>query len=443
MQKCIISGFLFLICLSNISAQTYPLILSEKQRAKVVDEILEERFETVLPAIMRQEGIDMWLIVSREYNEDPVMRTMLPAEWLSARRRSIFIFFDNGKTVERTAIARYDVGGLLKGEWDLNTHPDQWAAVNAYILTKNPKKIALDYSKNYAHADGISKTEHELLMTNLSAENKAKFTSAENLAVKWLETRTPREMEIYEQISQISHDIIKEAFSAKVIQPGVTSTEDVVWWLRQKVTDLGLETWFHPTVDVQRADSQNFEHLRAFSKKTKETIIQGGDLLHCDFGITYLRLNTDHQQLAYVLKPAESDIPNYLKEAFKQGNQLQDILVSKFKTGLSGNAILAAALAESKKQGLKGVIYTHPIGSHGHAAGPTIGMWDNQGPTIGAGDFPLHPNTCYSIELNAAVDIPDWKKTIRIMLEEDGYFDGNSFRFINGRQTQIFKIGGK
>jgi Xaa-Pro aminopeptidase len=443
MNKILILIFLFAGSLLQVNAQSFPSVLAEKDRAKLIDEVLEERFTTVLPQIMREEKIDMWVIISREYNEDPVMRTMLPAEWLSARRRSVFIFFDNGKTVERAAIARYDVGNLLKGEWDLNTHPDQWSAVNAYITSKNPKKIGLNFSQNFAHADGISKTEFELFSKNISESNKAKIVSAENIAVKWLEIRTPREMEIYEHLSLLSHKIIQEAFSSKVITSGVTSTEDVVWWMRQKVTDLGLETWFHPTVDVQRADDSNFEHLRAFSKKTKETIIQGGDLLHCDFGITYLRLNTDHQQIAYVLKPTETDIPNYLKEAFKQGNTLQDILVSNFKTGLSGNTILANALAESKTKGIKGVIYTHPIGSHGHAAGPTIGMWDNQGITAGAGDYKLNPNTSYSIELNAAVEIPEWKKTIRIMLEEDGFFDGKSFRFINGRQKEIFVIGAK
>jgi Xaa-Pro aminopeptidase len=442
MRKIILPFLLFITVGSKLTAQKTLDILSEKQRAKVIDEILDKRFTTVLPQIMREEKIDMWVIISREYNEDPVMRTMLPAEWLSARRRSIFIFFDNGKTVERAAIARYDVGNLLKGEWDLNTHPDQWSAVNAYINAKNPKKIGLDYSQSFAHADGISKTEFELFKNNISDVNKSKIVSAENLAVKWLETRTPKEMEIYEHISLISHQIIKEAFSSKVITPGITSTEDVVWWMRQKVTDLGLETWFHPTVDVQRADSQNFEHLRAFSKLTKETIIQGGDLVHCDFGITYLRLNTDHQQIAYVLKPGESEIPGFLKNAFKDGNRLQDVLVSNFKTGLSGNTILANALTESIKMGIKGTIYTHPIGSHGHAAGPTIGMWDNQGITVGAGDYPLNPNTAYSIELNAAVEIPEWKKTIRIMLEEDGFFDGKSFRFIDNRQKEIIKIGG-
>jgi Xaa-Pro aminopeptidase len=248
-------------------------------------------------------------------------------------------------------------------------------------------------------------------------------------------------MVIYQQICKISHEIIAEAFSDKVIQPGVTTTDDVVWWMRQKVTDLGLETWFHPTVDVQRYDPENFDHLRTFSKRPEKQVILPGDLLHCDFGITYLRLNTDQQQHAYILKPGETKIPDYLVKAFAQGNRLQECLTENFKAGKTGNEILADALTQSKKEGINGTIYTHPIGNHGHAAGPTIGMWDNQGKTIGPGDYPLNPNTAYSIELNAAVQITEWKKTVRIMLEEDGFFDekGN-FRYINGRQKEIYMI---
>ncbi len=434
MNKLIFSIF---FCLTYISQAQENLILSQQKQAQVIDDILEERFTHILPAIMRQEGIDLWVIISREYNEDPVMKTMLPSEWLSARRRSIFLFYDNGTAVERIAIARYDVGNLLKGEWDLNIEPDQFKALNAYITSKNPKKIGLNYSVNYAHADGISKTEHGLFMAALSPSLQNKVVSAENLAVRWLETRTAKEMEIYEHISKISHQIIADAFSSKVIQAGITSTEDVVWYMRQRVSDLGLDTWFHPTVDIQRADQSNFDHLRAFSKKPKEGIIKEGDLLHCDFGITYLRLNTDHQQLAYMPKPGESQPPQFLREAFKKGTLSQDMLTKNFKKNLSGNQILANALQDCKAAGLKSTIYTHPIGSHGHAAGPTVGMWDNQGVTPGAGDFPLHPNTCYSIELNAAVEISEWKKTIRIMLEEDAFFDGETMRYIDGRQMEI------
>ena len=434
----ILSGILFL----TLSSYSQSIILPERERAKAVDAILEDRLTNLLPQLMRRENIDMWVIISREYNEDPVMKTMLPSTWLSARRRTIMVFFDGGveKGIEKLAIARYDVGTLLKGEWDVNVQPNQWLALAKVIDERNPKKIALNYSKDYGHADGLTFTEQKEFLDVLPEKHKTKITSADRLAVAWLETRTEKEAAIYPLICRISHEIIDEAFSEKVIQPGITTTEDVVWWLRQKITDLGLETWFHPTVDVQRLDAQNFDHLRTFSKRPDGQVILPGDLIHVDFGITYLRLNTDQQQHAYILKAGETDIPASIKKAFEQGNRLQDLLTQQFKTGVTGNGMLKAALDQATAEGIVGSIYSHPIGLHGHAAGPTIGMWDNQKGIVGPGDYPLYPNTAYSIELNAAVEIPEWKKTVRIMLEEDGFYDGNTFRYIDGRQREIFMI---
>lgn len=443
--------FLFLLSTLSAIAQipSPTTILSERERARVVDEILEDRFANFLPQLMRREGIDMWVIISREYNEDPVLKTMLPSTWLSARRRTIMVFFDTGKegadALEKLAIARYDVGKLLKGAWDIDVRPNQWDALTKIIEERKPKKIGLNISPNYAHADGLSFTEHEEFLQKLPAEYQKRIVSAEKLAVGWLETRTEKEMAIYPLICRLSHQIIQEGFSEQVIQPGVTTTDDVVWWFRQRITNLGLETWFHPTVDVQRADrgdgpSEDFNHLRTFSKRPDKQVIMPGDLLHVDFGITYLRLNTDQQQHAYVLRPGETDVPASIKTAFKQGNRLQEILTEQFKAGRTGNQMLLAALDQSKKEGINGTIYTHPIGVHGHAAGPTIGMWDQQKGVPGSGDYPLLANTAYSIELNAAVEIPEWKKIVRIMLEEDGFFDGQTFRYIDGRQTEIYTI---
>ncbi|HEV7378819.1 MAG TPA: M24 family metallopeptidase [Dyadobacter sp.] len=423
-------------------SQKIPVVLPERERATVIDNILEDRFENLLPALMRKEGVDMWVIISREYNEDPVMKTMLPSVWLSARRRTIMVFYNpgDGKPLDKLAIARYDVGTLLTGEWDISSNPDQWDALMKVIKVKKPKRIGLNYSPTYAHADGLTHTEHEEFMQKLPKGYHSRVTSAEKLAIGWLETRTEKEMAVYPMICRISHEIINEAFSEKVIQPGVTTTDDVVWYLRQRVTDLGLGTWFHPTVDIQRADDKNFDHLRTFAKRPGSQPIMPGDLIHVDFGITYLRLNTDQQQHAYILKPGEKEVPDYIKKAFAQGNRLQDILTERFKAGKTGNEILTEALKQAESEGITGSIYSHPIGSHGHAAGPAIGMWDNQKNVKGTGDYPLHENTAYSIELNVAVQIKEWNKTIRIMLEEDGYFDKNGFRYINGRQKEIFTI---
>ncbi|HNR09218.1 MAG TPA: M24 family metallopeptidase [Saprospiraceae bacterium] len=426
-----------------IHAQNRPLILPERDRARVINEVLAHRFEKVLPGLMRREGIDLWILISREYHEDPVMKTMLPAEWISARRRTVFVFFDKGAdtpSVEQLAIARYDVG-LLKASWNLNVYPDQWDALMEIIRVRQPKKIGINFSPRYAHADGLSHFEYDQFISRLPGEFKPRVVSAETLAVAWLETRSSMEMTLYEHIGRIAHQILREGLSDQVIQPGITTTEDLVWWYRQKVTELGLETWFHPTVDVQRPDTGRFDHLRTFSKRPGPELIQPGDLLHVDFGISYLRLNTDMQEHAYVLKPDEREVPGYLQEAFAKAHRLQDILTAHFKTGRTGNEILATALAQAKGEGIEGAIYTHPIGSHGHAAGPTIGMWDNQGRVTGPGDYPMFPNTAYSIELNASVTLPEWGgKTIRIMLEQDGFFDGKTFRYIDGRQEEIYPI---
>ena len=437
MKKIFFSVFLLAF---GFSAMTQ--ILSQREQAKVVDEILAERINNLLPQLMERNGIDLWVIISREYNEDPVLKTMLPATWLSARRRTILVFYNNAqkKVFEKLAIARYNVGENIKAAWDLQKFPNQWDAVMDIITTRSPQKIGINISKNYGHADGLDHTEYGEFMEKLPVAFKNKIVSAETLAVNWLETRTDREMNFYPQLVSVTHKIIDEGFSEKVITPGITTTDDVVWWFRQKIKDLGLDTWFHPSVAVQRSDSNSFEHLRSFSNRPKDDVIQPGDLLHVDFGISYLRLNTDCQQHAYVLKPGETEAPKTIRDAFAKANRLQDILTAQFKKGKTGNQILADALAQAKAEGIAATIYTHPLGLHGHAAGPTIGLWDQQGGVPGSGDFPLNYRTAYSIELNAASEIPEWKKSIRIMLEEDGYYDETGFRYIGGRQKELLLI---
>jgi Xaa-Pro aminopeptidase len=412
------------------------------QRAVVRDGFLKDRFETVLPEIMARNNMDMWIVIAREYNEDPVIRTMLPATWLNARRRTILVIHNpgNGLPLETYAVARYDVGEVFKKAWDPESQPDQYKALTDLIKTKDPKKIGLNKSEFFAQADGLTATEYELFKKALPRKYQKRIVSAEKVAIGWLETRSAKEMEVYPDICRIAHDIIKEGFSAKVITPGITTTDDVVWWYRERIRNLNLVTWFHPTVDIQRADKQNFNFLEAFSKDKADNVIRPGDLLHVDFGITYLGLNTDTQQHAYVLMPGENRIPNFLVKALGVGNRLQDILTDQFKTGRTGNEMLLSALKQAKEEGIKSQIYTHPIGYYGHGSGPTIGMWDKQEGVPVNGDYPLFPNTAYSIELNAKVHIKEWDKEVAIMLEEDALFDGKTCDYIDPRQTEMIII---
>ena len=439
-------GFLFLILLfliPDLSAQNgYPEILSMKARAEVIDDLLEDKIKTVLPDLMRRTGIDMWVVVSREYNEDPVIETLLPATWLAARRRTILVMYDQGegKGVETLAVARYDVGKTFKKAWDKEKEPDQWKRLKEIIEERNPKKIGVNQSDDWGLADGIVATDLQEMESAIGKKYADRIVSAEKLAVGWLETRSAKEMTIYPQIVRIAHKIIEQGFSDEVIQPGVTTTEDVVWWFREKIRELKLITWFHPSVSIQRADPESFDHLRSFSSRPDNNVIMPGDLLHVDFGITYLRLNTDTQQHAYILRPGETEVPDYLNKAFDNGNRLQDIFTNNFKEGRTGNEVLKMSREQAIAEGIKPSIYTHPIGYHGHAAGTTLGMWDSQGGVPGSGDYPLHLNTAYSIELNAATFIEEWGKEIRIMLEEDAFFDETGVCYIDGRQKEIMMI---
>ena len=417
-------------------------ILNERERAVVINEILKDRFDNLLPKLMDRTGIDMWILISREYNEDPVLKNMLPAEWLNARRRTIIMFYrDKEKnSLDKLAVARYNFGENIISAWDKELEPNQWKRLNQLIEERNPKKIGINFSKYFNIADGIDKTDYEEFIENISKLNREKIVSAQKLATGWIETRTKREMEIYNDIVEITHNIINEAFSSQVIEVGVTTTTDIEWWMREKVTSMGLETWFHPSVDIQRNQEKNQDHLRSFSDRPDKKIIQKGDLLHCDFGITYLRLNSDCQQMAYVMKDGEKEVPEFLQKAFKQGNKLQDILTSNFIEGDSGNTILLNSLKKAKSLGLRPSIYTHPLGSYGHSSGPTIGMWDSQSGVKGNGDYPLYRNTVYAIELNINTYINEWSRDIRIMLEEAGFYGEKGFRYINKRQTRIKPI---
>jgi len=436
---------LFILTIIFFSIQLFgqvSTILPMKDRAEVIDKILEKRVKMLVPKLMKRENIDMWILISREYNEDPVIKTLLPATWLSARRRTILIFsLDNKDSLKTLAVARYDVGAIFKKSWDKEKQPDQWKRVSEIIEQKDPERIGINHSKDFALADGIAFTDKSELEENVSKKFKNRIVSAEKLAIGWLETRISDEIVLYRHLVKIAHDIIKEGFSSKVITPGFTTTDDVVWWYRERIRDLKLTTWFHPTVSIQRSDADVFDHMKSFSKNS--AVILPGDLLHVDFGINYLRLNSDTQQHAYVLKENETDAPEYLKVAMQRANRLQDIFTNNFAVGKTGNTILKESRDQAIKEGIKPSIYTHPIGYHGHAAGTTLGMWDSQGGVPVNGDYPLHINTAYAIELNAATYIKEWKKEICIMLEEDALFDKTGVWYLDGRQKEFLLISSK
>jgi Xaa-Pro aminopeptidase len=416
---------------TEAQAPSLPPILSLRERAEIENRILAERLDNIIPAIMREQGIDMWLLVAREYFEEPVVASMLDAENMHARRRTILIFHDpgDGKPVERLTVSRYGLGGLFAPAWDPGKQPDQWQSVADIITARDPTKIAINTSDLYQFADGMTLSQYGKFVSALPVPLRQRIVSGETLAIRWLETRTPSEMELYPGIVRTAHALIAEAFSRSVITPGVTTAEQVQWWYRDRLLQLGLVPWFHPSVAIQRQGAKGMLE--------GAEIIQPGDLLWTDFGITYLRLNTDTQHLAYVLKPGESKVPAGLRQGLANSNRVQDILTRHFAIGRSGNAVLELARKEAVAAGLDPSIYSHPIGLHGHGAGPSIGFWDNQNADPRGGGA-INANTAWSIELTSYAAVPEWGgQRVDFRTEENAYFDGKSVRYIDGRQTEI------
>jgi Xaa-Pro aminopeptidase len=415
-------------------AQGMPPTLPLRERARVQNAWLAERLDTVVPRLMREQNIDMWVLIAREYLEDPVMSTMLNAESMRARRRTILIFFDpgGGRPVERLTVSRYGMGGLFRPSWDPAAQPDQFARLAALIAERNPRRIAINVSPETAFADGLTQSQYKAFMTALPDALRARVTPADELAIGWLETRIPAEMARYPEIVRIAHRIIAEGFSARTIRPGVTTAADLVWWYRERIAALGLATWFHPSVAIFRRGAR--EPLEG------DAVIQPGDMLWTDFGITYLGLSTDTQQLAYVLRRGERDAPMGLRTGLADANRAQDLLIGSFEAGISGNEILAAALEATRAAGLRATIYSHPLGYHGHGAGASIGFWDNQAADP-RGTHRLRPDTAWSIELNVRAAVPEWGgQEIEFRLEEDAFFDGERVHYLDGRQTEFHLI---
>ncbi len=410
------------------SQGTDPFILSFKERARVKREISKDRLDNLLPQLMAREKIDMWIITSREGNEDPVFKTLR-----GVRRRTMLAFHYDNKT-KKAKLYRIGKGGTwFKKDIPYNdVETYQWKRLAQLIAEKKPNRIAINVSPVFREADGMSHTEYEFLTKHLPGKYHKNLVKDGHMAVAWIETRTEREIVLYQNICRIAHTIIAEALSERVVHPGVTSTADIGWWFRNKTASLQLDHLFG-YMDIQRHSSHK-------SKGVKSNIIMPGDLLHIDYGLRYLGLCTDTQENAYVLKPGETDAPKSLKKALAIGNRLQDILTANFKENRTGNDILLMTLKQAKSEGISGSIYCHPIGFFLHASGPVIGMWDMQGNVRGTGDYPLHFNTAYAIELNVKVHIPEWKKDILMKLEEDAVFTKKGVLYIDGRQTELFLI---
>jgi Xaa-Pro aminopeptidase len=419
-----------------------------REQAALQQGWLRYRLDSVLPALMRRHGVQMWVLPMREYNEDPVFWSLIAPTTFAARRRTIYVFHDRGpeRGVERLALGGSSQGGVFQPYFARDTidpttgrRPEllgqgQWDLLARLIRERDPRTIAVDISHTHAFADGLSAGEWEQLSRALPPGYLPRVVRAEGLALDYIAVRAPDMLPAYRRMMDVAWEVIGTAFSNTVITPGRTTTDDVAWWMRQRLADLGLDTWFQTDVDVQREGVDLSD--------SASVVIQRGDVLHCDFGVTALGLNTDTQHMGYVLRAGERQPPAGLVRALRNGNRLQDIVMAETRPGRSGNEILAAALARMRAEGIDGTVYSHPVGDRGHGAGPLIGLWDHQEGVPGRGDVTVLPDTWFSIELQATTPVPEWDdQPVRMALEEDAAVgrDG-AIRWVLRRQTDFHVI---
>jgi hypothetical protein len=421
-----------------------------REQAELRQQWLQIRLERVLPRLMREHGVAMWIMPMREYNEDPVFRALVSPTTMAARRRTIYVFCDRGEArgVERIAIGGTAQGGLYRVVRDPDAAvgtagterraaepfgPDQWRLLAPVVRECDPANIQVNISHTHAFADGLSAGEWEQMRLAIPEPYRGRIVSRELLPLQYIEERIPEMLPTYVRMQTLVHEIIETAFSDRVITPGTTRTQDVVWWMRQRVNDLGLGSWFQPSVSVQRhgvemGDSAN-------------PVIQRGDVLHTDFGLVALGLATDTQHMGYVLRAGETDAPDGLRRALRNSNRLQDILNEEMRPGRTGNEVLRRTLERMRAEGLDGTVYTHPIGDHGHGAGPTIGLWDRQEGVPGRGDVRLRPNTWFSSELQVTTPVPEWGgQPVRVAQEEEVRLDEHGARHWVLRRQERFHL---
>ena len=419
-----------------MNTDRFSRILPLREQARVVNEITAHRFETVLPQVMRETGFDMWLIICNEDNHDPIFPTLSPWEvWVPILQ--MVVFYDAGdKGIERLNISRTDMQGLMTDLWSLVQNEDQWGALAQVIRERNPKRIGINVSDTIWAADGLTVSLHEKLKQALGPDLSARLVSAEPLCIRWLETRTRQELDLYAQVCRVAHEVMAYCFSRDVITPGVTTPEDLRWVYWQTTTDLGLPVSFPPFFRKHRSI-----HLQEHWGSV-DPVIRPGDVLHCDVGFKYLRLLTDHQELGYVLRGDESDVPDDFKQGMAYANRLQDIFTASWTKGLTGNQILTNALNTARAEGIpKPKIYSHSLSFYLHEPGPLMGLPWEQVACPGRGDVRMEYNTVYTVELAVTCEMPTWGGLeLPFALEQDAVFLESGPVYLDGRQTTFHLV---
>jgi Xaa-Pro aminopeptidase len=422
---------------SNDPLPAMPKLLTLREQSEVRQSWLKKRFDTVLLPMMRKHGAAMWIVTNEEFHSDAVTESIVPPVPMVGRR-DFFIFHDNGQTLERFAVVRYEEEQLKKFYTLISPARDKTAeTIKKIVEDRKPKTIALNMGYGRGQTDGITHDAYKFLAATLGKDYETRFVSAGNLITDYLDTRLPEEMEHYRTAVLVTDILTRRAFSNEVITPGKTTVGDVRWWFLQQLNNLGLTTWFQPDLRVQRTAKANANSQQFLSVADESTVLERGDVIHIDCGLIYMGLSTDWQKHGYLLREGERDAPAGLKNALKNTNLLQDAIFKAARAGMTGQEVYEAVMADMKRQNIEAMIYSHPIGNQGHGLGASIDFRR----ALGTSPERIRPGSYISIELNTSTAVPEWNnQKVTIMAEDDAFMSEKGYEFFRPRQTEFYLI---
>ena len=414
-------------------------LLSWSEQMAVRDAWLAKRHEMLLP-MMRRHGIGMWIVVNEEFHDDPLTQYVAPARPYTGRR-DIFVFVDAGdeglRKVAATGYWEETVARFFESPVD--PKPADQVLKELYDRYR-PQAIALGTGGSRGVTRSLTVDSHNFLTRAMGPEAATRFVSAEPLIVEYLATRIPEEFDHYEGLVALTEEITRRALSNEAITPGVTTVGDVRRFMYDALWDAGVRTWFQPDLRVQRQGMERVGSRGFLAVAPEETVIQPGDLVHVDFGISYMGLDSDWQKMAYVLKAGETDAPQGLKDALANTIALQDALMLRAsRPGRTVGEVYTATMAEMEERGIKAQVYSHPLGNQGHGLGPSIDFRSAGNETAAA--QVLAEGAYISIELNTATPIPEWDgQEVFIMQEDPAYLTAEGWRFFRPRQEALYLV---
>ena len=411
-MRFLLTLFLVSLCITLTHSQ------EAMRRWRKMNQIRNDKFDLVLPEVMRENNIDMWIIMNREGRFDPLYPDMGEGYVNST---GYYVFTDRGgDRIERAALG---ISGYLLKEGGAYDYFGSELELKEFVAERDPKRIGLNYSKAIGGADGLSYSGYLELAELLGEEYQKRFVSAEKLVSDFRSRRVASEIAVFGEACDIAYQITEKALSNEVVTPGITTLEDVAWWMKEQLFKHNLESSFGmPSVYVTG--------VRGIIALSSDRIIQRGDVIMIDWGVGLMNMYTDMKRMAYVLQEGETEVPAGIQNAFDQAVIVRDIIKKTIKPGVTAKqaeeAVYEALTAKgfNKMKGFNQytegdvtdvIIGCHSVGNWGHGVGPSIAFFN----PVRLG-FEIKPSNLLSIELFAYTKVPEWGgKKLRVPLEDD------------------------